>query len=479
MFGALKFFFLLVSCLSAQEINFAEYKSIPSSSFVNIFLEEFDTNKNNWLIKTDSLFHTDIKDNEYCFTSLSNITLATTQKRISIDGGEDFEIEADIKFVQGYNYSGNGLLWGGNGRGSYFGFYFTGNGYYGIFYFDSVSHGEIALLPWQKNSHQILHVEEYNKLTVRKSRNEYYFFINKYLVFQTPYRGLYGNEIGFVVSPQSEIRIALLRVSYIGNPQFVFMDNEFLRNTEEHSGDVKDQTAAEVPQLLNNQRRLALVIGNAHYLQTVPLRNPVNDAKLMSGTLRKLGFEVIQSLDASKAVIEKAVREFSRKMPHYDVSLFYYAGHGIQFNGINYIIPVDADLKQKDDAKFEAVPINFIVEELEKYSDRVNIVILDACRNNPFRSWVRGGERAFVAIPPASGTIISFATSEGATAIDGDAENGLFTEELVKQMNISQPIEGVFKKTRIAVERRSKGFQSPQEWSKLKGDFYFISDKNN
>ncbi|HQA75861.1 MAG TPA: caspase family protein, partial [Salinivirgaceae bacterium] len=96
-----------------------------------------------------------------------------------------------------------------------------------------------------------------------------------------------------------------------------------------------------------------------------------------------------------------------------------------------------------------------------------------ACRNDPFRSWARGGERGFKAIAPTSGTIISFATSEGATASDGKGDNGLFTEQLVKQMYVPQPIESVFKKTRVEVERISNGTQSPQEWSKLKGDFYF------
>ncbi len=220
------------------------------------------------------------------------------------------------------------------------------------------------------------------------------------------------------------------------------------------------------------EKRLALVIGNSVYGET-NLKNPVNDANLIEGTLKNLGFEVIKRINASKTDMENAIKMFSKKLPDYNVTLFYYAGHGIQVEGMNYLIPVDAVMKEKTDCKWEAISVNYIVEEFEKYPDNTNIVILDACRNNPFISWERGGETGFKAISPASGTIISFATSEGAAASDGQGANGLFTEELVKQMIISQPIESVFKKTRVQVEKRSKNAQSPQEWSKLKGDFYF------
>jgi hypothetical protein len=221
------------------------------------------------------------------------------------------------------------------------------------------------------------------------------------------------------------------------------------------------------------QKRLALVIGNSNYGGGQSLKNPANDANLMATTLQGLGFEVIKRIDGNKQSIELAIKEFSKKLPNYNIALFYYAGHGIQVDGINYLIPTDAKLEDKSDCKFEAVSVNFIVEEFEQYPDNTNIVILDACRNNPFRSWARGGERGFKAIAPTSGTIIAFATSEGATASDGTGQNGLFTQELVKQMNKPQSIESVFKKTRVEVEKLSNSAQSPQEWTKLKGDFWF------
>lgn len=236
---------------------------------------------------------------------------------------------------------------------------------------------------------------------------------------------------------------------------------------------VNTVTAVDNTFTSTNEKRIALVVGNSNYGGGQSLKNPAKDAVLMSSTLKNLGFEVIERIDANKQSMEQAIREFSKKLPNYNVALFYYAGHGVQVDGLNYLIPTDAKLEDKTDCKFEAISVNYVVEEFEKYPDNVNIVILDACRNDPFRSWSRGAERGFKVINPTSGTIISFATSEGATASDGQGNNGLFTEQLVKQMYIPQSIESVFKKTRVEVERISNGGQSPQEWSKLKGDFYF------
>jgi uncharacterized caspase-like protein len=221
------------------------------------------------------------------------------------------------------------------------------------------------------------------------------------------------------------------------------------------------------------EKRLALVFGNSNYTDGTRLKNPVNDADLMEKTLRELGFDVIKRLDSGRDSMMRSIREFSRKLSDYNVALFYYAGHGIQVDGVNYLIPTDAKLENKDDCKWEAVAVNTVTDEFKKNSANTNIVILDACRNNPFRSWARGEEPGFKALSPIIGTIISYSTSEGTTAADGEGANGLFTEELVKQMIIPQQIEGVFKKTRLAVKERSRDQQIPTEWSYLTGDFYF------
>jgi len=223
----------------------------------------------------------------------------------------------------------------------------------------------------------------------------------------------------------------------------------------------------------SGDKKLALVIGNANYQYGGKLKNPVNDAVLMTKTLQDLGFEVISETDATKSKMDAAILNFSRKLSTYNVALFYYAGHGIQVNGINYLIPVDAKLDDQISISFEAVNVSSVINQFEYYPDNLNIVILDACRDNPFRSWQRGGNRGFKAIPAPSGTIIAFATREGETASDGTGSNGLFTEQLVKQMQKPQSIEQVFKNTRVDVLKESDNSQCPQEWSMFTGDFYF------
>lgn len=221
------------------------------------------------------------------------------------------------------------------------------------------------------------------------------------------------------------------------------------------------------------ERRLALVFGNSEYISGTPLKNPVNDANLMEGTLKELNFEVIKKLNANKEQMMEAIREFTERLPDYDVALFYYAGHGNQVDGNNYLIPTDAHLEKPTDCRFEAIEVEFIVEEFEKYQDNTNIVILDACRNNPYTAWARGGDAGFRAMNFSSGTIIAYATSEGATAADGKGANGLYTEELVKQMAVPQSILSVFMNTRAQVRKLSNGAQIPTEWNKLNGDFFF------
>lgn len=222
------------------------------------------------------------------------------------------------------------------------------------------------------------------------------------------------------------------------------------------------------------EKRIALVIGNASYQNNVTLKNPINDANLMEGTLKSLDFKVIKGLNLGYNQMLDSLREFSRNLSLYNVALFYYAGHGIQVDGINYLIPVDAKLNDKNDCSWEALAMNKITDELNKHSTNTNIIILDACRNNPYRSWARGEVNGFKALGPVNGTIISFATSEGSTAADGNGLNGTFTETLVKQMIEPQQIENVFKNTRKIVKERTKDQQIPMEWNYLTEDFYFV-----
>lgn len=222
------------------------------------------------------------------------------------------------------------------------------------------------------------------------------------------------------------------------------------------------------------EKRIALVIGNAAYVNGSSLKNPVNDANLMAVTLQQLGFEVKKLTNASLKQMQDAAVDFTNKIGQFDVTLFYYAGHGIQLEGTNYLIPVDAKLDDKLRAKYEAFDISDINYAFAQNSGKMNIMILDACRDNPFRSWMRGGERGFQAIGnQATGTIIAFATREGQTAADGSGNNGLYTEKLVEQLKIAQNVNDVFKNTRVNVLKASNNAQCPQEWDMSVGSFYF------
>jgi hypothetical protein len=221
------------------------------------------------------------------------------------------------------------------------------------------------------------------------------------------------------------------------------------------------------------EKRIALVIGNSDYNNKTPLKNPVNDANLMAATLEELDFEVIKRTDASLKDMRDAIIEFNQKLDSFNVALFYYAGHGVQVDGTNYLLPTDAKIETRNTCEFESISLSDVVNQLKRNPDNTNIVILDACRDNPYREWARGSGDGFKFLPSVSGTIIGYATAEGAKAEDGAGVHGLYTEELVKQMKVFQPIESVFKKTMVEVEKRTNFRQSPQVTLGLRGDFYF------
>jgi hypothetical protein len=221
------------------------------------------------------------------------------------------------------------------------------------------------------------------------------------------------------------------------------------------------------------EKRIALIFGNADYGSSSSLKNPANDANLMEVTLKSLHFDVIKRINATQNEMKEAIKEFRDKLPEYNVTLFYYAGHGVQVGDQHYLIPTDAKLDKQTDCEFEAVEVELIQRQLQSVPDNTNIIILDACRDNPFKSWSRGAPQGFKALNPTSGTFISFATIAGSVAADGTGKNGTFTEELVKQMLIPQSIFNVFINTRKEVMKRTNGAQQPQEWNMLTGDFFF------
>ncbi len=219
-------------------------------------------------------------------------------------------------------------------------------------------------------------------------------------------------------------------------------------------------------------KRVALVIGNADYTATAKLRNTLNDAKAITATLKTLGFEVITIENGNYETMKNAIYAFGDRIQDVDVSMFFYAGHGLEVDGINYLVPVDANIQSHIDIKQKCIPLTGVSNTMEFANDEgLNMIILDACRNNPFPAGKRGGA-GLARVNAPSGTLIAYATDPGSVASDGEGTNGLYTGELIKQLKVSQRIEDIFMHTRNNVEQLSGGKQRPWEEARLKGIFY-------
>jgi len=223
----------------------------------------------------------------------------------------------------------------------------------------------------------------------------------------------------------------------------------------------------------SRSQRLALVIGNSHY-GSGPLKNPVNDARGISAALTKLGFEVIYEEDATRRKMDEAVRAFYSKLRQSETGLFYYAGHGMQVKGRNYLIPVDARIETESDVEHESIDVGRVLGKMEDAGNPVNIVILDACRDNPFARRARSSGAGLARMDAPVGSIVAYATSPESVASDGTGKNGVYTKHLLKQIMIpGLTIEQVFKGVRNGVIDETNNKQVPWESTSLRGDFYF------
>jgi len=223
------------------------------------------------------------------------------------------------------------------------------------------------------------------------------------------------------------------------------------------------------------EKRTALVIGNGAY-EPGRLKNPVNDATDMAAALKRLGFTVILKTNAKQREMDDAVREFGRSLTRSDVGLFFFAGHGVQVGGSNYLIPVGARIEKEEDVRFEAIDAGRVLSEMDVANNGVNIVLLDACRNNPFARSFRSDSRGLAIIGQVPrGAFISYATAPGNVARDGEGRNSPYTGALLQHMQTpGTPIETVFKRVRQKLDSETGGKQVPWESSSLKGDFYFV-----
>jgi len=227
------------------------------------------------------------------------------------------------------------------------------------------------------------------------------------------------------------------------------------------------------PALANEQKRLALVVGNSSY-ESSPLKNPVNDASDMEKMLKTLGFEVIAKLNANQKQMEDAIRQFQSKLTKDTMGLFFFAGHGMQVGGVNYLIPIGAKITQESDVKYESVDAGRVLDAMHTAGNPLNIVILDACRDNPFARSYRSSAKGLARMDAPTGTFIAYATAPGDTAADGDGKNGVFTKYMLEYMPTPNlEVDKVLKKVRVSVMRETGKKQVPWQSSSLTGDFFF------
>ncbi|MEM7300391.1 MAG: caspase family protein [Pseudomonadota bacterium] len=259
-----------------------------------------------------------------------------------------------------------------------------------------------------------------------------------------------------------------LRTLVVTGTLCLAMSGDFLLNSR-----VNAQEQAE--------RRVALVIGNANYENTRELANPINDASAISFSLKRMGYEVVSGTDLTNAQLKSTVREFATRIVDADVALFFYAGHGVQVYGKNYIIPVDAKLKSEVDLDFEAMDIDLVLRQMMRDA-KIKLVFLDACRDNPFvesltrsmpasRSTAVG--RGLARITSAADTMIAYATEPGATAADGKGRHSPFTRALLEHIETpATNLSTIMTRVRGTVYKRTRKRQIPWVNTSLTDEFF-------
>lgn len=252
---------------------------------------------------------------------------------------------------------------------------------------------------------------------------------------------------------------------------------------DQPAGEKSEAVQSVIPAIAStykDEKRYALVIGNSNYPREIGiLKNPVNDATDVATELRNSNFEVQLLTNATYVQLREAMRKFQEKLTNgprdQTVGLFYYAGHGVQYQDENYLVPIDAQVQFEDDITRMCFPVQrMVLANMERTNSRMNIVILDACRNNPFPATTRSVGQGLGEMKRARGSFIAFATAPGSVASDGAGRNGLYTQELLKAMRKpGLTIEQVFKEVRMNVLRLSGDRQYTWDSSNIIGEFVF------
>lgn len=263
-------------------------------------------------------------------------------------------------------------------------------------------------------------------------------------------------------------------------------DNSLLRRAIENNSETVVQPTTNATTFVNypatnQKRRIALVIGNSSYQNVPPLLNPANDAIDIAKALRQLGFEVEEKEDVpDQRTMRDLVARFGEKLQGGGVGLFYYSGHGIQIKGENYLIPTSAQFSNEGDVDYESLGMKYVQTVMDNAQNGMNLIILDACRDDPFTRSIRvskrggGITRGLAQMDSIGGSLIAFSTAPGATAEDGSGRNGTYTKNLLAHINTPGiTVEGLFKRVRVGVSQETGGQQIPWESSSLTGEFCF------
>jgi len=243
-------------------------------------------------------------------------------------------------------------------------------------------------------------------------------------------------------------------------------------SSQEVTQTYSDTKSSRALKRIIKEQRVALVIGNDNYnnKKLHHLDNPVNDARAMNKALAKLGFYVYYGENLTVRDMNKKLTKFSKRLKMGGVGLFFFAGHGIETDGENYLMGKDSSIDEKEDVSYESLELRKVLDKMQNSGDRLNIVLLDACRSNPFGRGSGGG----LAKTTAKGTFIAYATSPGDIAEDGTGKNGVFTAEILKNINkVGLPIERVFKNVKVGVLDATNSRQRPWTNSDITGDFFF------
>lgn len=229
--------------------------------------------------------------------------------------------------------------------------------------------------------------------------------------------------------------------------------------------------------------RIALIIGNSSYGSVTSLDNPANDARLIGEKLRKLGFDVTEAVDSNQVVMKRAIAQFGRDLRAAGedaTGLFYFAGHGVQSFGSNYLLPVDIELSDAADLDLLAVQARSVLHQMASARNKTNIVILDACRNNPFEELPSLDDNGLAEMKAPTGTFLAYATDPGGVALDGETGNSPFTLSLANNIDMpGLPIEQLFKQVRVEVLEQTRGLQTPWDTSSLVKEFAFAGPKQS